>query len=1117
MTPLVPPTLGIFGGVAAIGDEGPVDLGGPKQRSVLTVLLLQPGTAVSIGRLVDMVWGDAAPGRADVSIRGYVSNLRRVLGAIGANPATVIPFREGGYALEFPPERIDMHQFENLAQTGIAAQRLGHPDATEQLTRALELWTGEPFGSLSDRLDLRDIVARLERVRGDAIEALIDLRLDRGDHHRAAIDLRVEIDRYPYRERLRAQLALALYRTGDAVQALRSLDETRRVLGEDIGVDPGPDLTTLQAAILGHDPSLHWTAPAIDLHPTTTIRSDRSGRSAVVGRQREFEALERVLDRLESGGSVVVLSGEAGIGKSTLARAFVESASSRGLSAGWGKCTEAASVAAYRPWRSATRDIGTSATLNRALDPNSTFAATDDDQATARIQRHLAAVDSLRALDRPIVVVIDDLQWADDATLSLLDFMAAEIDELPVVVVVTVRRTRATVLAPAVTSCLAELSRSPGCTTIELGRLDRKAVVDWVDSIAGSGPDLVDVALRVTDGNPFYLREFLSLQQSEARLTANAVEVTGVRVPIAVQDVVRRRTSLLPPGTQATLSTAAVIGRHFDVDILAAVLDSTTTVTLDALADAVGADLVEPDTDRPGRFGFSHALVREVLVAEQNTARLAATHARITAELERLRPERVDLVLEELAHHAWAGATAGTADRALGYALQAAEIAQRGQSSGDVAQHLARALTLMESSAGSTTGERIALMIRLGRARRDAGDIAEGRATIFMAASLAESVADDASAAQALDVLNADDLWAGVDWSLYDEGLVALIERMLERSTSSTPAVIATLSSSLAGELIYLDPLRADLLSTAAVEAAQQTGDPVLLARTMLQRLWGLTGSAHVAARRDLGDRFVELAQTSSLPDRLLPLAHLAPVSAAYEMGDIDSVRRCHRAAAQVAHPARTPIGWVHYLYLDTSLAILAGDLDRAEALTGDLEQALSRVRRFAATPTRAGLLALIHAERGNTAAAVAQLEILDASPFGAAAGWLKAWVLAEGGLHDDARNALGAFTTRLPDDWLRVTMTVAGILAASEVRDIDFLRAHLPDLDPVADRFACVGNGGLVLGPVSYAIGAGLEVLGHRPAALRAASSALALSQQMGAALWVPRARRLVDRLEHR
>jgi len=835
----------------------------------------------------------------------------------------------------------------------------------------------------------------------------------------------------------------------------------------------------------------------------------------VIGRRHELDALGCVLDRVGSGGGVVVLSGEAGIGKTTLARALVDSAASRGLLAGWGTCTEAASVAAYRPWRSAVGAMLTSDANLRSLDPDETLTDVDDDYAAARIRRHIAVVDSLRALEHPIVIVIDDLQWADDATLSLLDFIAPEIATLPLVVVVTVRRTHATVLPPAVTGCLAELSRSPVSATIALERLDRQDVVDWIGPIKGAGPDLVDLALRVTDGNPFYLREFLSLLQSEARLNHTAVAMSVVQVPIAVQDVVRRRTSLLPPATQATLSTAAVIGRHFDVDILAAALGITATATLDALADAVAADLLEPDTGRPGRFTFSHALVREALVTEQNAVRLAATHARITIELERLRSEHLDLVLEELAHHAWAGAAAGTADRALDYALRAADIAQRGQSSGDVAGHLTRALTLMESSTSHTTGERIALMIRLGRARRDAGEIAEGRATIFSAASLAESVGDDAAVAQALDVLNTDDLWAGVDWSLYDKGLITLIERMLERSTTSTAAVTATLSSTLAGELIYLDPVRADFLSTAAVEAAAQTGDPVLLARTMLQRLWGITGSAHVEARRELGDRFVELARTSSLPDRFVPLAHLAPVSAAYELGDIDTVRRCHHAAGQVVHPARTPIGWVHYLYLDASLATLAGNLDRAEAIAGDLEQALSRVRRFAAATTHAGLLAIIHTERGNTETAIAQFEILDTAPFGAAVSWLKAWVLAEGGRHDDARRSLSAFTTRLPDDWLRVAVTVAGILAASEIEDHDFLLAHLPDLDPVADRFACVGNGGLVLGPVSYAIGTGREVLGDRPGAILAATSALALSERMGATLWVPRARRLVDRLQ--
>jgi len=273
----MPPTIRIFDGVSAIGAGGPVDLGGPKQRAILAVLLLEPGTSVSIDRLVDLVWGDDAPGRAEVSIRGYVSNLRRALGTIGADPATVLPFRDGGYALEFPPEQIDMHQFENRVQNGIAAQRLGDADAANQLAQALEMWTGEPFGRLADRVDLHNTVARLERLRGDAVEALTDLRLERGEHQGVAIDLPAEIARHPYRERLRAQHAIALYRSGDAVQALRSLDETRRTLGDDIGVDPGPDLQSLQAQILGHDPALQWAVRAIDLRRTSSLQLNRRG------------------------------------------------------------------------------------------------------------------------------------------------------------------------------------------------------------------------------------------------------------------------------------------------------------------------------------------------------------------------------------------------------------------------------------------------------------------------------------------------------------------------------------------------------------------------------------------------------------------------------------------------------------------------------------------------------------------------------------------------------------------------------------------------------------------------------------------------------------------------
>ena len=274
-----PPPLRVFGGVVAVGVDGPVDLGGPKQRSVLAALMVEPGAVVPYDRLVDVLWGDEPPPRADASIRGYLSNLRKALARVGFDPAAVITFRDQGYALDVPPDAIDMHRFEEGVSSAVSAVRLGSWDqARRDAGAALELWTGAPFGSAAGEPATRDVVARLDQRRGDAVEALAAARLELGEATQVAADLAGEIVTQPYRERLRALHATAFYRSGRAVDALRALDEARRVLGEDIGVEPGPELQALEAAILAHDESLGSPLQATSPGPRRRLSSERPDR-----------------------------------------------------------------------------------------------------------------------------------------------------------------------------------------------------------------------------------------------------------------------------------------------------------------------------------------------------------------------------------------------------------------------------------------------------------------------------------------------------------------------------------------------------------------------------------------------------------------------------------------------------------------------------------------------------------------------------------------------------------------------------------------------------------------------------------------------------------------------
>ena len=220
----------------------------------------------------------------------------------------------------------------------------------------------------------------------------------------------------------------------------------------------------------------------------------------------------------------------------------------------------------------------------------------------------------------------------------------------------------------------------------------------------------------------------------------------------------------------------------------------------------------------------------------------------------------------------------------------------------------------------------------------------------------------------------------------------------------------------------------------------------------------------------------------------------------------MEIVERCLSNARDTAHPVRTPTGWAHLQYLETSLAALRGDLDRAAGLTDALAEATSRIRHFVAESIRGVNLATIRTEQGRIDDAMAEMALLERSQYAPSVFWLKAWMLTVGGRDDDARAALAEFDRGLPDDWYRVPITCAGVLAAAHLRDTAFLRRHVEVLEPAFDRFACLGAGGPVLGPVAYALAEASAALGDTERATERLAVADRMARRMGAACWIPR-----------
>src|SRR5215475_15007725 len=238
----------ILGSIEVVDEEGPIPLGAPKQRALLAFLLLNANTLVTRDRLVDVLWGAEPPKSAVSSLQVYVHGLRRALGGERIE-------RHGtGYRLHLDPSALDLSRFERLVDQAAAALASGRAaDAAEDLRRALDLWHGQPPADLADEPVRETEAAQLEEQHLRAIELLHDAELALGRHDEIVPELERLIAAEPYREHVRAQHALALYRSGRQADALAACRAARELLVEELGVDPGPELQELERRILNHD------------------------------------------------------------------------------------------------------------------------------------------------------------------------------------------------------------------------------------------------------------------------------------------------------------------------------------------------------------------------------------------------------------------------------------------------------------------------------------------------------------------------------------------------------------------------------------------------------------------------------------------------------------------------------------------------------------------------------------------------------------------------------------------------------------------------------------------------------------------------------------------------
>ncbi|MGH3016433.1 MAG: AfsR/SARP family transcriptional regulator, partial [Gaiellaceae bacterium] len=271
-------------------------LGGPKPRALLASLALEAGRVVSVDRLVEALWPGDPPETAAHAVQVYVSQLRKALGP-------VLTTRAPGYELELAPEHIDVHRFVRLAQEGRAALTGGDPVAAEGAMRlALALWRGPALADFVYEPFAQNEIARLEELRTVVLEERIDADLALGRHAELVSELEALVQAQPLREGPRAQLMLALYRSGRQADALAAYRAARQTLVDELGIDPGPELRELEAAILRQDESLLLdeavtAKPAMQFRRLVTVLFVDVVESMALAEALDAEALGRVLQR----------------------------------------------------------------------------------------------------------------------------------------------------------------------------------------------------------------------------------------------------------------------------------------------------------------------------------------------------------------------------------------------------------------------------------------------------------------------------------------------------------------------------------------------------------------------------------------------------------------------------------------------------------------------------------------------------------------------------------------------------------------------------------------------------------------------------------------------------
>ncbi|MFZ6002609.1 MAG: ATP-binding protein [Actinomycetota bacterium] len=616
-----------------------------------------------------------------------------------------------------------------------------------------------------------------------------------------------------------------------------------------------------------------WTAEAESDEPRVPLPGfvETAPTFPFAGRVVERETLITAWKQAAAGTRrVVLVSGEPGVGKTRLVTELVKTAHEQGALLLWGRCAEELD-APYQPFAEALRHYVHSVPSERLrgelgplggemtrLIPDLTHLVPDLAEpihTEAETERHRlfeAVSDLLEAVSAtmPIVLVLDDVHWADKPSLLLLRHVLRRPAAMPLLILATYRDTDLDRTHP-LSEVLADLRREPGVERLDLQGLDSDEVTAFMEHAAGhalepSGLELAAAVHQETQGNPFFIGEML-LHLAESGLIVHRegrwesdFTLAEVGIPEGIREVVGRRLSRLSDTANVALSIGAVIGPEFDADLIAVLADQPRDDILDALDAAARASIVREVAGTFGRYAFAHALVRSTLYEELSTNRRVRMHAKVAEAIEARYATDLDAHLDALSHHFGEGALAGDPAKAVEYARRAARKAVDDLAFEAAARHLDRALSALELAATADAALRFDVLLDLGNALRAASD-ARHRDVTFEAAAVARSMGDhERLAIAAVSMTSVMSSRGGV----LDPEVIGLLEEALAGIGEEPSGLRAQLMSSLAVELFWgPEKSRQQSLSREALAMARKTGDAGALKAALLTAYARVDGS----------------------------------------------------------------------------------------------------------------------------------------------------------------------------------------------------------------------------------------------------------------------------------